>query len=115
MLDGNEITVIVSSYSRKKPLPASRQCLWLRRFVLIKRGHFRDERGAQPALPVHRSSVTGGRRNSAMSRSSSFTTCEEEMDAIPLEVMTAIQTIVGGGFLILAVYIINYLINKGRK
>jgi hypothetical protein len=40
---------------------------------------------------------------------------EEEMDAIPLEVLTAFQTIAGGGLLILAVYIINYLINKGRK
>jgi hypothetical protein len=33
------------------------------------------------------------------------------MDAIPLEVLTAFQTIAGGGLLILAVYIINYLIN----
>jgi|HubBroStandDraft_6_1064221.scaffolds.fasta_scaffold1199638_2 hypothetical protein len=53
-----------------------------------------------------------GRRNEC---EFSFTTCEEEMDAIPLEVLTAFQTIVGGGLLILAVYIINYLINKGRK
>jgi hypothetical protein len=37
------------------------------------------------------------------------------MDAIPLEVLTAIQAIAVGGLLILAVYIINYIIDKWRK
>jgi hypothetical protein len=37
------------------------------------------------------------------------------MDAIPLEVWTAFQTIAVGGLLILAVYIINYIVNKWRK
>ena len=40
---------------------------------------------------------------------------EEEMDSVPLEVWTAFQSIAVGGLLILAVYIINYIINKWRK
>ena len=48
------------------------------------------------------SSLPGWRREAraavGTSASSSFTTCEEEMDAIPLEVLTAFQTIVGAVF-----------------
>jgi hypothetical protein len=40
---------------------------------------------------------------------------EEEMDSVPLEVWTAFQVIAAGGLLILAVYIINYIISKWRK
>jgi hypothetical protein len=40
---------------------------------------------------------------------------EEEMDSVPLEVWTAFQVIAAGGLLILAVYIINYIVSKWRK
>ena len=40
---------------------------------------------------------------------------DAEMEAIPLEVWTAFLAIAAGGFLLLAGYIINYIVDKWRK
>ena len=62
-----------------------------------------------------RSSLARRARVTIGTRASSAHPREEEMDAIPLEVWTAFQVIAVGGLLILAVYIINSIINKWRK